>query len=545
MRTTRPLLTWDRTPGFLCDWHIAGFFNSGLVKDPEPSLFDAKVSTRWNEDHLAPLGGCESIRDVPSDSGELDLGWKLLPLTWQPEVSFRKAGAEFQDWEQALKGINTDTWEKLYYALALVESPRDMDAELVFSGWDGCRLWVNGELRFNEHSFHHVILDMERIPISLKAGVNSFLFQLDRDGVAARIEIPGAPDALGELKSVAVGEAPKGRPISTFSQLRRQALALKIREPFKGSTKDELETWQESFRAHYHRCLGPGPKYPDDAGSAELTEEVQCDGYVRKRYHLRAEADGLLPAYVLIPEEGRRNGRTVLHPHGHAFRFGMLVGTVAPSGPRRWVREYTGNYAEQLAQRGFVTAVMCERGFEERKDPFGGGDACNAAHMRALAMGYTLPRLHLADIHLLFDFIAGLPEVDAGRVGASGLSGGGTLSYLAGAFDDRLKAVAEFCGLCRYEDYAIGGGCGLQVVPGLYPTGDSSEILSLIAPRALLLGQGRMDSSFNVIRVRSIGEDVRRAYRAAGVEDRLEVQIYDRAHEFDVDLAEKFFLKWL
>jgi dienelactone hydrolase len=545
MRSKRPLLTWDRTPGFLCDWHIAGFFDSGLVKDPEPSLFDAKISTRWNEDHLAPFGGCESIRDVPPTTEGLDIAWKLLPLAWQPEATFRKAAAEFQDWEKALEGVNTDAWEKLYYALAIVESPREMDAELVFSGWDGCRLWVNGELRFNEHRFHHVILDMEQIPISLKAGTNSFLFQLDRDGVAARIRIPGKPGALAELRSVAVGEPPEGRAISTFSQLRRQALALKVREPFTGSTKEELKSWQASFRAHYRRCLGPGPEYPEDVGDAELVEEVQCDGYVRRRYHIQAESGDVVPAYVLIPREGRRNGRTVLLAHGHGFRFGMVVGVVPPAGPRRWVREYTGNYGELLARRGFVTAVMCERGFEERKDPFGGGDPCNVAHMRALAMGYTLPRLHLADIHLLFDFVAGLPEVDADRIGAAGLSGGGTLSCLAGAFDERLKAVAEFCGLCRYEDYATGGGCGLQVVPGLHPTGDTGEILSLIAPRALLLGQGRLDSTFNVIRVRSIGEDARRAYRAAGVEERLEVRIHDRAHEFDVDLAEPFLLKWL
>ena len=82
-------------------------------------------------------------------------------------------------------------------------------------------------------------------------------------------------------------------------------------------------------------------------------------------------------------------------------------------------------------------------------------------------------------------------------------------------------------------------------MPGLYPTGDVGEVLSLIAPRPLLLGQGRLDSTFNIIRFRSIAEDAKRAYVAAGVAERLDVEVFELAHQFHVDLAEKFFVKWL
>jgi len=65
MRTRRKLMTWDRMPGWLSDWHIAGWFDSGLQHNPEPNLFDKKVAARWTEDHLAPWGGVEKIADVP------------------------------------------------------------------------------------------------------------------------------------------------------------------------------------------------------------------------------------------------------------------------------------------------------------------------------------------------------------------------------------------------------------------------------------------------------------------------------------------------
>ncbi|MCX7806459.1 MAG: alpha/beta hydrolase family protein, partial [Planctomycetota bacterium] len=109
-----------------------------------------------------------------------------------------------------------------------------------------------------------------------------------------------------------------------------------------------------------------------------------------------------------------------------------------------------------------------------------------------------------------------------------------------------FRAVAPFCGICRYRDYAMGfNGCGLQVVPRLYPAGDVGEVLSLIAPRPLMIAQGRLDSTFDIITARSVFEDAKRAYEAVGASDRIELCIYERPHQYDPDLAERFFLKWL
>ena len=113
------------------------------------------------------------------------------------------------------------------------------------------------------------------------------------------------------------------------------------------------------------------------------------------------------------------------------------------------------------------------------------------------------------------------------------------------ALPDLYKAVAVFCGLCRYLDYALGAGCGMQIIPGIFPIGETGEILSLIAPRPLLLAQGRLDSTFNVVRLKSIAADARRAYPAAGKAENLQTQVYERAHEYDVAISEAFFLKTL
>lgn len=85
----------------------------------------------------------------------------------------------------------------------------------------------------------------------------------------------------------------------------------------------------------------------------------------------------------------------------------------------------------------------------------------------------------------------------------------------------------------------------MQIVPMLYPTGDVSEVLSLIAPRPLLIGQGRLDATFSVVTTHAIHGEAARAWRAAGRERDLRFSIYEKAHEVDLGAADGFFAEVL
>ena len=537
--STRPLMPMDDVGGFLCDWHLAGPFEAGLQFDANPHLWQKKLATAWTKDHLAPWGGAAGVVGAPPAMHGLRWNWDLLPLTWRAKLSLRTGAQEFPAWAPRLDGLDPDAWTQLYYALAVVESPRAMDARLVFSGWDGCRLWINGQHRFDEYSYHHIVIDMEHVDFRLRAGLNAFLFQLDRDGVVARIEIVDEPAAVTELRSVAFAPAPEGQRFGTMVPLRRMAARQQVRMPFNGATASELQAWQKAFYSHYAHCLGDAPLCRLVPGTERLVSRKPRDGYVESVYHLPADGDSLIPAYVLVPDAGRRNGRTLLALHGHED-FRVLL------GERPATTNPCAAYAKQLAERGFVVGLVNSRGFALRDDRNIGGSLCDIAANMAAAQGLVYPRLHIADLQIAYDLLTTLEEVDPERLGITGLSGGGSMTYLTAAFDSRFRAAAVFCGLCRYVEYAGGpDGCGMQTVPGVFPTGDTGEILSLIAPRPLLLAQGRLDSTFHTIGLRSMARDARRAYRAAGVEERLEVAVFERPHEFETGMAERFFLKWL
>lgn len=536
--TPLPLRTWEGLDGWVDRWSILGFFPSGLVANPDPDLFEAKRATRWDEDFLAPWGGEGGLGEPLGDAGRAE-SWLAVDLAYGPQLLLKEARRRLPELDRRLGALDSDRWERLWYACAVVESDRDCEAVLRFCGWDGCRLFVNGERLFEERSYHHVILEKERVAVRLRRGLNTILLKLDRDGCALRVALPpGSPAVLRQL-----AYAPPAPPasLSTMEQLRRWALEKAVQLPFTGTTAAELQAWQARFREHYQRCLGPWPEAPP-GGAVQVGDETLPDGVRRRRFELPDVGGAVLPYYLLTPPPAIDRRRLLVAVHGHEKHWRQVAGVeYGPRPAQMSVGGYTGDYALQLARRGWTTMVCCERAFGERNDHRGPGDKCDAAAWLAMAQGHTLVALHLHDLQRMTATVMAMPEFAGhGRPGLLGISGGGTLAYLLAAADPTYAATVLFCCICRYRDYAIHGGCGMQVVPLLWPTGDVPEVLSLIAPRPLLIAQGRLDATFNLPTTQAVATEAERAWQAAGAAERLRCAVYERAHQVDIDLADGF-----
>jgi hypothetical protein len=538
------LTTWDGGRGWIYHWVICGLFDSGLRWKGNPRLFEEKLSDQWATDLLASWGGEAGIRALPANTGKAAVEWLPVSALFGPKLLLTELRERYEALDKAMGELNPDSWHKLFYALALIESDRDTTATLRFSGWDGCRLWVNGQFLFEEHSYHHVIVDLETVPVQLHKGVNTILMKLDRAGCAARIEL-NAGDKT-KLCNLAGAEPSPGRAIATEAQLKRWVLERKTENPFRGKTPAQLRVWQKKCRAYFQECLGPVPA--DSRGKTALvSKETTNDGIERRLYHMPSEGSSTVPFYVLIPPKAKRNGKYITVAHGHGGnQWREIAGLVVREEDKlvQTTLQYTGDHGIALARRGFVTSVCCERAFSDRNDHRGSDDPCDAAYLLAMAQGAILPLLHMNDIRRMTRFVMSLPEVKSmAGPGLTGLSGGGTMTYLLGAYDELYKAVAVWCGICRYRDYALGAGCGMQIVPRLWPAYDVGELLCLVAPRPLLLGQGRRDSTFNCLTVQSCYEDALRAYKAAGVPDKIGTSFGPLAHQVDVEATVEFFEK--
>ncbi len=534
----QPLYTWEGAQGFLRHWYVCGFFPANVIHGEDPNLMDAKNSEHWETDHLGAWGGEAAITDAPQQEGDAGINW--LPVqadAFKQKLLMGELRQNYPEIDTAAQDVNLG--DAQWYALALLDSDAERTVTLKFSVHDSTRLFFNGALIFDEHKWHHVIYDEVSVELSLNQGRNSLLFKNERDGLVARIvdDNGKAPEGLVQL---AGDDAPR-RVDNAAHAMRLHALTLEINNPFTGSSQEDLSTWQNEFRPIYER--GMGVRVPLSSNAVKEVQQVACDGYTRFEIKVPCEGDEYFDASILIPDDNRRNGKTIITPHGHRFWYKHVIG-VDPEPQPRWSQmgPEDANYNEQLAQAGFVTAAFAQRGFDNRND-VGDGHACNQLARMAESMGYTLPGFYHADITCLADHVATIDGVDGDNLGLGGLSGGASISWIIGAYDERFKAVATFCGLARARSWAYSGACGMQIVPDVFPSGDSGEMLSLIAPRALLIGQGRYDASFSILESKSIYEDARKAWVAAGVEDKIQFEVIDSGHQFHVPTAAAFFEK--
>lgn len=108
------------------------------------------------------------------------------------------------------------------------------------------------------------------------------------------------------------------------------------------------------------------------------------------------------------------------------------------TGPLSGVKEQVvGTYADRLAEAGFVTLAFDHRHF---------GESGGAPRQ------HENPAGKLADLRDALSWLAGRPEVHAGRLGVCGVCLGGGYALRFAAFDPRVRAVACVAG--GYNDPA-------------------------------------------------------------------------------------------
>jgi carboxymethylenebutenolidase len=121
------------------------------------------------------------------------------------------------------------------------------------------------------------------------------------------------------------------------------------------------------------------------------------------------------------------------------------------------IKDIAGRFADQ----GYAALAV---------DLFGGRNRaiCMARYMTGMLVG-SVNRYGMAELKAALTHLAGLPEVDAERVGAIGFCMGGGFAIAWACTDDRLKAIAPFYGANPRLIDAVQRACP---VVGSYPEKD-------------------------------------------------------------------------
>lgn len=173
--------------------------------------------------------------------------------------------------------------------------------------------------------------------------------------------------------------------------------------------------------------------------NARQTGTLNRGSYEIRNYIYESQPNLFIPANLYVPELGRERYPAVLFQSGHYWE-----GKAYPSYQRM---------CQGLVQQGYVVLAFEPMGQGERiyyRNPAGGSrlPSCDAEHTvpgkQFLLFGDTSTRFQLWDAIRSLDFLTSLPMVDPDRVGVTGHSGGGTLSMLLVAADNR-PACAAVC----------------------------------------------------------------------------------------------------
>ncbi|NCC95197.1 MAG: hypothetical protein EOM10_18355, partial [Opitutae bacterium] len=117
------------------------------------------------------------------------------------------------------------------------------------------------------------------------------------------------------------------------------------------------------------------------------------------------------------------------------------------------------------------------------------------------------------------DYLEMRPDVDKSRMGVTGLSGGGAMSWFLGAADERVKCIVPVCQTGSIEqlvtDRATDGHCDCAFWIN-YHQWCTPDIGALIAPRALLVASGTDDIFWRPYAFRDVVHRIRRQYAELG-----------------------------
>jgi hypothetical protein len=297
-----------------------------------------------------------------------------------------------------------------------------------------------------------------------------------------------------------------------------------------------IDAWRARVRVRLDELLGPEPAKVEPR--VEYGEATECGDHVRHRVVFDSEAAMSVPAYLLVPHRRAVAGSGILAVHGHGPGKDLVCGLVGDGAE---------HYALQLVRAGHVVLAPDLRCFGERQDPqwdpTGHKYDCDWNLVAATMAGVLPVRQNLWDLQRGLDVLAAHPLVDPSRLGAAGFSYGATMTLLLAACDERVRAAVAsgYVSSWRAAHAVPWNMCGSQIMFGQLGAIEHVDLVSLIAPRPLLVETGSDDPLFPLAAARVTVEQAERVWRAYGAAaDALEHDVFDGDHRWNGAGVEAF-----
>ncbi len=384
--------------------------------------------------------------------------------------------------------------------------------------------------------------------------------QVGFNTAGARADTVTSPDAksiIGQYGSWATGLI-EGPP--QLSLRREQSLG--------------IDAWRTAARAKTAELLSSPPQI--EAAAVQLIGQEQYEGLDIE--HLRWQLPyGRATEAILLKPQGSKGPLPAvlgLHDHGGNKYFGLrkITRTADPQHPlmvKHQEHYYDGRaWANELARRGYVVLVHDTFAFGSRRvyyqdmaeipwgdcktqgmsdnDPESSEHietynkwAAGHEHIMAKSLfcgGTTWPGVFLAEDQAALSVLSARPEVDASRIGCSGLSGGGLRTVLLGGMDERIQCAICVGFMTTWRDFLMNKAythTWMTYAPLLPKFLDFPEILGLRAPLPTMNQSCTEDGLYTLPEMQRADAMLKEVFAKANAPEKYAGQFYPGGHKFD------------
>jgi dienelactone hydrolase len=309
---------------------------------------------------------------------------------------------------------------------------------------------------------------------------------------------------------------------------------------FQAQTPAEARQWQAETCAALAGTVGFQDR-PAVPLAPRQIEVVDKGDYVREKVLLQTAPDTMMPVYLLLPKGGEAPHPVVIAFHGHGYGVKDIVGLWEDGEERNTPDGYHKDFAVALCRRGLAVAAPEISCFGERQTDFaylnttlgqGVPTTCTHTAMLAFHLGGSVIGLRVYDGKRVVDALQTRSDLDASRLGAMGISGGGLHTFFSTCLDPRIQACVISGYYSTFRDSVLAmSHCACNLIPGLGRFGEMYDLVGLIAPRPLLVEAGTRDPIFPIEAVKRSVTRAREVYGIWGAAEEIETDYFEGRHQ--------------
>lgn len=300
------------------------------------------------------------------------------------------------------------------------------------------------------------------------------------------------------------------------TELCHDILVQKIVPKLAYTKECDYTEWKDTLKEKFYELTGLND-IPENTCPLNIQIEWEEDKGTHKmlRFTFDSEVGETVPCYLLIPNTGKEKYPVAIVLQGHTTGFHLSIGEYK-EGDERYLEKRNNEFAIQAVQNGFIALAIEQRGLGERK-PLKGNrlpkNNCQYASRTALEMGRTILAERVWDVHRAIDTLSAFPKCDLDKILITGNSGGGTASYYAACYDERIQLCVPSCSFSPYKESILSiAHCACNYIPSAFKYFDMQDLACMIAPRKLVVITGKEDTIFPIEGVRRGFETVKAIY---------------------------------